>query len=294
MLGMLVLLKLMSNLAPTGIVNYTGMELVFERLGRKWPGLNGTSKSLKTWAGAMSQSLRIAMAHVRKLAQQPKRFDQRTKGLSPEEKQALKDLVAMHKKSEGNFVDNFESQDLENPPRRLRKVDTDEMDFQALCDDLGNGQRQKKKRRTLAKEGGIEVHVQATLKASLLIEAMSADPVSPALKTTMKRPAGAVFKKPAKAQEEDYDDNEEEEEEEAEAEEEEEAEVEEEEEEEAGEVEQEQEQEQVQEITGTGRGRGCASQDNTHTHTHRLRKTYSNKEIKEGKNKSSMIKGDLK
>ena len=53
-------------------------------------------------------------------------------------------------------------------------MDTDEMDFQALCDDLGNGQRKKKKRRTLAKEGGIEVHVQATLKASLLIEAMSA------------------------------------------------------------------------------------------------------------------------
>ena len=123
MLGMIVLLKLMFKLAPTGIVNYTGMELVFERLGRKWPGLNGTSKSLKTWAGAMSQSLRIAMAHVRKLAQQPKRFDQRTKDLSPEDK--------------------FESQDLEDPPRRLRKVDTDEMDFQALCDDLGNGQRKK-------------------------------------------------------------------------------------------------------------------------------------------------------
>jgi len=174
MLGMIVLLKLMFKLAPTGIVNYTGMELVFERLGRKWPGLNGTSKSLKTWAGAMSQSLRIAMAHVRKLAQQPKRFDQRTKGLTPEEKQALKELLAMYKKSEGSFVDKFESQDLEDRPRRLRKVDTDEMDFQALCDDLGNGQRKKKKRRTLAKEGGIEVHVQATLKASLLIEAMSA------------------------------------------------------------------------------------------------------------------------
>jgi len=145
LLGMLVLLKLMFTMAPSGIVNYTGMELVFERLGRKWPGLNGTSKSLKTWAGAMSQSLRIAMAHVRKLAQQPKRFDQRTKGLTPEEKEALKEILAMYKQSEGSFVDKFESQDLEDRPRRLRKVDTDEMDFQALCDDLGNGQRQKKR-----------------------------------------------------------------------------------------------------------------------------------------------------
>ena len=46
MLGMLVLLKLMITVAPSGIVNYIGMELVFARLGRKWPGLNGTSKSL--------------------------------------------------------------------------------------------------------------------------------------------------------------------------------------------------------------------------------------------------------
>ena len=91
-------------------------------------------------------------------------------------------------------------------------MDTDELDFQAQCDDLGKGQRKRKKRRTLAKEGGVEVHVEATMKASLLIEAMSADPVSPALKTAMKRPAGAVFKKPARPQEEDSEDKEEEEE----------------------------------------------------------------------------------
>ena len=100
---------------------------------------------------------------------------------------------------------------------------------------MGKGQRKRKKRRTLAKEGGVEVHVEATLKASLLIQAMSAGPVSPALKTAMKRPAGAMFKKPARPQEEDSEDKEEEEKEEEEEEEEaeEEAEAEEEEEEEA-------------------------------------------------------------
>ena len=139
LLGMLGLLKLMFTMAPSGIVNQTDLALVFERLGRKWPDLNGTSKTLNTWAWAMAQSLKIAMAHVRKLAQQPKRFDQRAKGMTPEEKQALKDLVAMYKKPEESFVDSFESQDLEDPPRKLRKVDTDEMDFQALCDDLGEG-----------------------------------------------------------------------------------------------------------------------------------------------------------
>ena len=62
---MLGLLKLMFTMAPSGIVNYTALAFVFERLGRKWPDLNGTSKPLKAWAGAMLQSVRIAMAHVR-------------------------------------------------------------------------------------------------------------------------------------------------------------------------------------------------------------------------------------
>ena len=75
---MLDLLKLMFSLAPSGIVNYHLLEAVFQRLGRKWPDLNGTTKPLKVWAGAMSQSVRTAMAHLRKLAQQPGRFEQRT------------------------------------------------------------------------------------------------------------------------------------------------------------------------------------------------------------------------
>ena len=145
LLGMCVLLKLMFTLAPSGIVNYNLLEAVFERLGRKWPSLNGTTKSLQVWAGAMSQSLRIAMAHIRKLGQQPKRFDQRTKGLSKEEKHTLKDRVAMYKKPEGSFVDIFESLDVQEPPlRRLRKVDTDELDFNSLCDDWGEGQCKRK------------------------------------------------------------------------------------------------------------------------------------------------------
>jgi hypothetical protein len=155
MLGRLVLLKLIFNLAPTGIVNYTGVELVFERLGRKWPGLNGTSKSLKTWAGAMSQSLRIAMAHVRKLAQQPKRFDQRTKCMSPEEKQALKDLVAMYKKPEDSFVDSFDAEDVQRANNMLRRVGTDELGFEALCDELDEGSC-KTKRKTMVSKGGTQ------------------------------------------------------------------------------------------------------------------------------------------
>jgi hypothetical protein len=57
LLGMLVLLKLMFTMAPSGIVNYTGFALVLERIGSKWPDLNGKSKTLKTWAGAMAQNI---------------------------------------------------------------------------------------------------------------------------------------------------------------------------------------------------------------------------------------------
>ncbi len=63
-----------------------------------------------------------------------------------------------------------------------------------------------------------------------------------------------------------------------------------EEEEEAEEEEEEEEEEQAEEQAEEE----AVRDKTTHTHTDLLRKTYSNKEIIEGKNKSSMIKGDLK
>ena len=66
LLCMLYLLQLMFTLAPSGILNYHLLEAMFERLGRQWPDLNDTTKALKVWAGAMPQSVRIAMVHLRK------------------------------------------------------------------------------------------------------------------------------------------------------------------------------------------------------------------------------------
>ena len=77
LLYMIDLLQLMFTLAPSGIVNYHLLQAVFQRLGRKWPDLNGTTKPLKVWAGAMSQSVTIAMANLRQLAQQTNMFEQR-------------------------------------------------------------------------------------------------------------------------------------------------------------------------------------------------------------------------
>ena len=72
-------------MAPSGIINHNLFKDVFERLGRQWPELNGTTNPFKTWAGDISQTATIALANVRKLAQQPTRFNQRTKGLTKEE-----------------------------------------------------------------------------------------------------------------------------------------------------------------------------------------------------------------
>ena len=88
------------------------------------------------------------MAHLTRLAQQPRRFEQRTRGMSKHEKQTLMDLVAMYKKPDDSFVDSFESEAAQRPSRRLRKVDTDELDFGALCDDLDEWSRNQKKRKT--------------------------------------------------------------------------------------------------------------------------------------------------
>jgi hypothetical protein len=42
----------------------------------------------------------------------------------------------MYKKTEDNFVDSVDAEDVQRPNKLLRKVDTDELDFEALCDDL--------------------------------------------------------------------------------------------------------------------------------------------------------------
>ena len=80
----------------------------------------------------------------RKLAQQSRRFEQRTRGASKEETQALKDHVAMYKKPEDSFVNSFESKDAQTPTRRLRQVDTEDLNFDALCDDMGEWPCKKK------------------------------------------------------------------------------------------------------------------------------------------------------
>ena len=120
-------------------------------------------------------------------------------------------------------MDSFESDDVQTTTKRLRAVDTAESNFEALCDDLGEWPCKKTKRKTMVLKGGTQEHVQATLRASMLVEALSADPVSPAQTSGVKKkPTSPMFKKPSKAERRRNRGKEEKEEEEAEEEEEEE------------------------------------------------------------------------
>ncbi|MFM7985286.1 MAG: hypothetical protein ACKPKO_38805 [Candidatus Fonsibacter sp.] len=49
----------------------------------------------------------------------------------------MKDIVAMYEKPENNLVKKLESQYAQTTDKRLRKVDTDELNLEALSDDLG-------------------------------------------------------------------------------------------------------------------------------------------------------------
>ncbi len=85
-------------------------------------------------------------------------------------------------------------------------MDTGELDFEALCGDLGELSCKNDKRKTLVSKGSAQEHVQTTLMATMLIEAMRADPVSPALKSGARnKPTSPVFKKPSKARAKDDD-----------------------------------------------------------------------------------------
>ena len=56
--------------------------------------------------------------------------------MSKEEKHTLKGLVAMHNKAEYNLLDSFNAEAVRSANRMLRKVDTDELGFDACCDEF--------------------------------------------------------------------------------------------------------------------------------------------------------------
>jgi nitrogen fixation protein FixH len=208
-MGMLHLLKMMFTRAPEGIVNYTKLCSVLEWLLGKWPELNSTSKAADQWAAALAQGIRCAMGHCRLMVQQLKKCEQRARFLSCEEKDKLQELLALYKQPKPGevFVDSQDTEDSGGTVRRLRKVDTDDLDFSWPNGSGGSPPKKKanvqqapmQKEATVQKQATAQVQLTRHIAASCLIEALSADPVNPALKQTLKKkPAGAVHERPAK------------------------------------------------------------------------------------------------
>ena len=71
------------------------------------------------------------MGHCRLMVQQPKKFEQRSKLLSSEAKQQLKELLALYKEPKIGevFVDPQDAEDCGGTVRQVRTVDTDDLDF---------------------------------------------------------------------------------------------------------------------------------------------------------------------
>ena len=53
-------------------------------------------------------------------------------------------------------MNNFESEAVQTTTKRLRKVDTDELDCEALCNDFDEWSCNEKKRKTMGSKGGAQ------------------------------------------------------------------------------------------------------------------------------------------
>ena len=131
------------------------------------------------------------------MAQQPKKFEQRARFMSCEEKDELKELLSLYKQPKLGevFVDSQDTEDSEGRVRQLRKVGTDDLDFSWPNGSGGSPPKKKanvqqspmQKEATVQGQARVQVQLTGHITASCLIEALSADPVNPALKQKIKK-----------------------------------------------------------------------------------------------------------
>ena len=89
--------------APQGIVSHCKLVAVLLTMVGQWPQLNQGQRNNVKWAAFMAQAIRVAMAHCRKLVQQPRKFEQRTRGLSMAPKAQLKDILELYEQPTGSL-----------------------------------------------------------------------------------------------------------------------------------------------------------------------------------------------
>jgi len=189
-------LKALFGEAPVGIVNRETLKAALLNLLAKKPFIYTGKQAKDDWADVLANSLRVAMAHCRLMKLITGRFEQRTKGLSGEDKKILLEVLAMYKPEAGSGIEDTQGQDsqeaqeaTEVPTRVLKKVATDDLDFESMTQGLGEHELAKGQvRRPKKKQKTVNM-------AKLLVDALSADPVDPRLKQVIKKkPASCVAK----------------------------------------------------------------------------------------------------
>jgi hypothetical protein len=90
------LLEAVFKEAPTGVVNHVALKSALTQLVTSRPPLYKGDKKPEDWADYMATALRTAMAHCRIMVQIPARFEQRTRSLTPEQRDTLKRAVALY------------------------------------------------------------------------------------------------------------------------------------------------------------------------------------------------------
>ena len=186
------LLEAMFIAAPNGVVNHVAFKGALVQLKEMRPQVFTGEQTVDKWSDCMSTALRVAIAHCRLMVQIPARFEQRTRGLTPSEKQRLKEVLAHYhpelSRGQTTSLESLET-DIVPPKRQLRVVRTDELDFSAGSPDKSSGPASSATTpMAIASSSGQGM-------ARWLVEALSASPVSAKRKMPVKKkPASAHCK----------------------------------------------------------------------------------------------------
>ena len=114
----------------------------------------------------------------------------------------MKELLVLCKQPKPGevLVDSQDTEDCGRTLRQLRKVGTDDLDFS--WPSIGGGSPPKKAKvqqdDTAQKQATAQAQLTRHINAPCLIEALSADPVNPALKQTLKKTSRCSAEKASK------------------------------------------------------------------------------------------------
>ena len=93
---------------PGGVINHGPFCTALTALLQEDDTLRGKGASAAEWPSVCAHRLRVALAHVRRLQQQPRLLQRTTKGLATRDAATLRDLISKYKPDDGDAEDDAE------------------------------------------------------------------------------------------------------------------------------------------------------------------------------------------